>query len=244
MSTDKGTEVAEVTEVAAGGIRKRMRLALTAEILRVGREHLARDGAAALSLRAVARDVDLVPSALYRYYPGRDALLTALVIDSYASLADVTEAADPGVDHDGVTRWVAMSQAIRSWAISRPQEWSLIFGSPVPGYEAPQETVAYYVRIVDALTAPVRDGYAAKTIMPPDLIGPLSRPVSRELSTIADALLPGLPKSAALVLVISWEQLVGAISLEVFGHWRNTIEDAAIVFAHTARVTAGLAGLT
>lgn len=227
----------------AGGIRKRMRAALTAEILKVGREHLARDGAAALSLRAVARDLDLVPSALYRYYPGRDALLTALVIDSYASLADATETADPGARRDGMTRWLAMSDAIRNWALERPHEWSLLFGSPVPGYEAPQETVEYYARITWALTAPVRDAHAAKTLTPVDLGLALGRPVSRAISVVADALLPGLPKSTATGVVLAWEQLVGAVSLEVFGHWRNTIDDPAVVFTHTARATATLLGL-
>lgn len=220
-----------------------MRAALTAEILRVGREHLARDGAAALSLRAVARDVDLVPSALYRYYPGRDALLTALVIDSYSSLADTTEGADPGTGREAMTRWLAMSSAIRDWALERPHEWSLLFGSPVPGYEAPQDTVDYYARITGALTAPVRDAYVAKSLTPVDLGVALPRSVGQAVAPIADALLPGLPKATVSGVVLAWEQLVGSVSLEVFGHWRNTIDDPAAVFAYTARTTATLLGL-
>jgi AcrR family transcriptional regulator len=233
-----------MTEVAEGGLRKRMRAALTADILRVGREHLARDGAAGLSLRAVARDLDLVPSALYRYYPGRDALLTALVIDSYASLAEATEAADPGVDRNGVARWTAMSEAVREWAIARPHEWALLFGSPVPGYEAPQETVDYYARITGALTAPVRDAYAAKTLAPVALGGTVSRAVAHQVRVVGDALLPGLPGAVAAAVLLSWEQLVGAVSLEIFGHWRNTIDKPAVFFAHTTQVTAALVGLS
>lgn len=221
-----------------------MRAALTADILRAGREHLARDGAAGLSLRAVARDLDLVPSALYRYYPGRDALLTALVIDSYSSLADTTEAADPGAGRDGITRWLAMSTAIRDWALARPHEWALLFGSPVPGYEAPQETVDYYVRITYALTAPVRDAYAAKTLGSLALGGSVSRAVAQEVAVVADALLPGLPKAVAAATLFAWEQLVGAVSLEVFGHWRNTVDHPAVLFSHTARVAAALTGLS
>lgn len=230
-------------EVVEGGLRKRMRAALTADILRVGREHLARDGAAGLSLRAVARDLDLVPSALYRYYPGRDALLTALVIDSYASLADATEAADPGAIKTGVTRWTAMAEAIRGWAVGRPHEWALLFGSPVPGYEAPQETVEYYARITLALTAPIRDAYAAKTLTTVQLGGGISRAVGQEVGIVAGALVPGLPKAVAAAVVLAWEQLVGAVSLEVFGHWRNTIDNPAVVFTHTTQMTAALVGL-
>jgi AcrR family transcriptional regulator len=184
-----------------------------------------------------------VPSALYRYYPGRDALLTALVLDSYASLADATEAADPGDRRDGMTRWLAMSAAIRDWALGRPHEWSLLFGSPVPGYEAPQDTVEYYLRITWALTAPVRAAFAANALTPADLRLPIARPVTQSVAAISDALLPGLPKAAAAGVVLAWEQLVGAVSLEVFGHWRNTIDDPGAVYVHTVRTTGTLLGL-
>ena len=63
--------------------RERARAEIMSEILRVGREHLARDGAAALSLRAIARDLGMVSSAVYRYVPNRDALLTMLIIHAY-----------------------------------------------------------------------------------------------------------------------------------------------------------------
>ena len=220
-----------------------MRAALTAEILDVAREHLARDGAAGLSLRAVARDVNLVPSALYRYYPGRDALLSALILDGYASLADASEAADPGPRKDGRLRWVAVSEGIRGWALARPHEWSLLFGSPVPGYQAPEETVLYYARIAGALAAPVRDAHAAGTLALPDLTAHTSRAVDAATAPVADGLLPGVPRPVAAAVLLTWEQLVGAVSLEVFGHWRNTVLDPAALFAHTARVTAALVGL-
>jgi AcrR family transcriptional regulator len=242
VTTFRGNTEPEAA-AASGGLRKRMRAALTAEILEVGRAHLARDGAAALSLRAVARDVDLVPSALYRYYPGRDALLTALVLDSYASLADKVEAADPGPRTAPAARWVALSEAVRDWALERPHEWALLFGSPVPGYEAPRDTVAYYQRITSALTAPVRDAYAEVDDRRPSGAAAVSRSVMQAVTTVADALVPGLPKAVAADVVLAWEQLVGAVSLEVFGHWRNTIDDPAVVFAFTARTTAALLGL-
>ena len=226
-----------------GGVRSRMRQALTAEILDVARDHLARDGAAALSLRAVARDLQLVPSALYRYYPGRDALLSALILDGYASLAEAAEAADPGRARTGVVRWVAVCEGVRAWALARPHEWSLLFGSPVPGYHAPEETVIYYARIAGALTAPVRDAHAAGSLVLPELTARVSRTVGAATAPVADGLLPGLPPAAAAAAMLGWEQLIGAVSLEVFGHWRNTVLDPAALFTHTARQTASLVGL-
>lgn len=77
--------------------RERARTEITREILQTGREHLARDGAAALSLRAVARDLGMASSAVYRYVPNRDALLTMLIIAAYDSLGEAVEKAEAAV---------------------------------------------------------------------------------------------------------------------------------------------------
>src|SRR5580698_1899335 len=141
--------------------RDRIRLELSTEILAVARAQLAEQGAAALSLRSIARDLGMVPSALYRYFNGRDALLSALILGAYTSLADQAEAAAeeaaraPGTS-DGV-RWAAVPVAMRQWALARPHEWGLIFGSPVPGYQAPEETTVPYARLAAALVRPVAE---------------------------------------------------------------------------------------
>src|SRR5580700_619967 len=99
--------------------RERVREEMTAEILAVAREHLAKEGAAALSLRSVARDLELAPSALYRYFDGRDALLSALIMTAYESLAAESErAADRAEQRGGsdAERWLAAPRAMRRWA--------------------------------------------------------------------------------------------------------------------------------
>ena len=107
------------------------------DIVRIGRAHLATDGAAALSLRAVARDLGIVSSAVYRYVANRDELLTLLVVDGYDELGDEVDAAlakvDPA-DHAG--RMVAIGRAVRAWALAEPATYALLFGSPVPGMRA------------------------------------------------------------------------------------------------------------
>ena len=103
-----------------------------------GQGHLATQGAAALSLRAVARDLGVVSSAVYRYVANRDELLTLLLVDAYDELGDAVDTAVnavPARDHAG--RFKALGRAVRDWALREPARYGLLFGSPVPGYQAP-----------------------------------------------------------------------------------------------------------
>src|SRR3954454_1962832 len=121
----------------ARGARARARIEITAAIKDEARRQLAAGGAAALSLRAVARELGLVSSALYRYFPSRDDLLTALIIDAYDSLGAAAEAAAVANGTAGPrSGWRAVCHAIRDWARQNPHEYALIYGSPVPGYQA------------------------------------------------------------------------------------------------------------
>ena len=116
------------------GVREQARVALHAEIVRLARVQVERDGAASLSLRAIARDLGMVSSAIYRYFASRDELLTRLIIDSYDRLGDSVEVADAAVRKrsDHAARWRAITRALRQWAIANPSEYALLFGTPVP----------------------------------------------------------------------------------------------------------------
>src|SRR6478752_4870041 len=108
--------------------RERVRAELIEEITEIARRHLARDGAAGLSLRAVARDMGMVSSAIYRYFPSRDDLLTALIVDGYNAIGEVAEQADaasPVGDYPG--RWLAVGRAVRDWALAHPHEYALVY---------------------------------------------------------------------------------------------------------------------
>src|SRR5438132_1796502 len=112
--------------------RDRARAELTEEIKAVARRHLAEEGSAALSLRAVAREVGMVSSAVYRYFPSRDDLLTALIIDAYDAVGEHAEAAERASRNRGIAvRWLTVCEAIRAWALANPHEYALIYGSPV-----------------------------------------------------------------------------------------------------------------
>ena len=141
--------------------RERARAELTSEIKAVARRQLAEEGAGALSLRAVARELGMVSSAVYRYFPSRDELLTALIIDAYDSVADAAETAEGAVPRtDPLGRWMATCHAVRAWALANPHEYALIFGSPIPGYAAPQDTIDPAARIPSLLLAVLSDSVA------------------------------------------------------------------------------------
>ena len=147
--------------------RQRARAELTREIKEAARRQLAETGAPQLSLRAVARELGLVSSALYRYFPSRDDLLTALIIDAYDSLGEAAEAAAAANGTAGPrSGWRAVCHAVRDWARANPHEYALIYGSPVPGYQAPRDTVGPAARVPLALGQLVRDSWAIQSASP------------------------------------------------------------------------------
>jgi AcrR family transcriptional regulator len=225
--------------VSAAGVRARVRAELTREIADVARKHLATQGAAALSLRAVARELGMASSAVYRYFPSRDDLLTALIVDAYDALgaaAERAEAAVPRTDLRG--RWRAACRATRTWALAHPHEYALVYGSPVPGYTAPVATVAPAARVGVLLCRVLADGVAAGSVAPaPDGDG------------AGAALVPGLPEELGLPAtlapraVTAWSSLYGAVSFELFGHTTNVVADHEAHFDATVERLADLAGL-
>src|SRR6202050_5242802 len=214
---------------------------MTAEILAVAGAHVARDGAAALSLRSIARDLGMAPSALYRYFDGRDALLSALILAAYEALAAeaeraADEAADeaPGGSADDAERWLAVPRALRHWALEHPHQWGLIFGTPVPGYQAPEDTVEPYARVAAALVRPLVAAEEAGRLRR-DGDGAVSEGLRAAVMPVSDGLLPGMPVEKVVLVVQAWTTLVGTISLEVFGHWRNTVLEPELLFEDSVR---------
>jgi len=120
-------------------------------------------GAPALSLRAIARALKITAPAIYNYFPDRDALVTALIIDAYTSLGDSQIAARDAVAVSNLSgRLKAIGIAYRAWAQAHPQRYQLIFGTPIPGYEAPlMEVLPSAARSLSALVSVVEQIRAA-----------------------------------------------------------------------------------
>ncbi|MEU8888555.1 TetR/AcrR family transcriptional regulator [Streptomyces sp. NPDC048442] len=223
------------------GARERARTEVTAAIKEEARRQLAAEGAAKLSLRAVARELGMASSALYRYFPSRDDLLTALITDAYDAAGAAAEAALAVApdDTDHPARWLAVCVAVRRWALDHPHEYALLYGSPVPGYSAPQTTVEPAARVALALMSVARDAHRSRGLalvrIPAEL-----RP---EAERLAADIAPDLPPEAAVAFAAVWAQLFGLISFEVFGHYHRVVEDRDAFFAHAAGELARTAGV-
>lgn len=223
--------------------RERARIELTRDIKKVARRQLAESGASALSLRAVARELGLVSaSALYRYFDGRDALLTALILDGYRAIGDAADAAAEATRAEGaLSRYVAVAHAVRDWAVANPHEYALIYGSPVPGYAAPPDTVEQGTRVPYLLgglfATPGQDFPAACSV-----------PVPADAHAALRPLLDVLPKEVRDEQVagglMAWTYLFGAVSFEVFGHRSAIITDPRAFFDHEIRRLGTLLGLS
>ncbi|MYR05233.1 TetR family transcriptional regulator [Gordonia sp. SID5947] len=215
-----------------GGTRAANRAAMESEILRLGREHLRTHGAAGLSLRAIAREMGVVSSAVYRYVPSRDDLLTLLLVEAYSDLADTVDAAVAAVGKGRpLDRLRAATRALRRWAVDDPSRWALLYGSPVPGYTAPADkTVGPGTRVVGTLIAEVARAHAA--VSPPTPAEGITPSMQTDFDSIRTEFGADLPDSAMLVATSLWATTVGAISLEVFGQYgADTFDDPAALFA-------------
>lgn len=242
------------------GVRERARDEITAAIKDEARRQLAAEGAAKLSLRAVARSLGMVSSALYRYFPGRDDLLTALITDAYNSLGDATEAAleaSAAQADSHLARWQAVCHAHRTWALNRPHEYALVHGSPVPGYAAPASTTVAATRAVRPLVTVAADAYSARALRVPGTAGSGRQgpdpaapgvsaapdPVLDDARKLAQRLEVGLPAEVMAELVAAWAQLAGLVSFELFGQFDNVVAAREKFFDHAVVSLARNVGL-
>jgi AcrR family transcriptional regulator len=224
----------------APGARARARIEVTAAIKDEARRQLAAEGAAKLSLRAVARELGMVSSALYRYFPSRDELLTALIIDAFDSLGESAEAAHgASADAGPRQRWTAVCEAVRGWALSHPHEYALIYGSPVPGYAAPDTTLAAASRVGLVLIGIVRAAHQGGGLAEP----PLPVALRPEAERIAAEFAPDLPSETMSALVAAWAQMHGLVGFEVFGQFKGVVEDREPFFRHAVDRLADSVGL-
>lgn len=213
------------------GVREQARAETTTAILAAARSEIAQHGGGGLSMRAVAREVGLVSSAVYRYFPTREALLTAMIIESYGHLADrlgQVRARQPE------QRWRALGRALRDWGREFPHEFQLIYGTPVPGYVAPPDTVPAAESVAQffmSVAAPARiPGFEAPRLV-------------RQMRPYADS--AGLEPSGVAATIAEIAALVGFISLELAGHFVGTADPADHLYAALLQrqcLTLGLSG--
>jgi AcrR family transcriptional regulator len=230
-----GVTTSAAQPTVARTARDRARIELTAEIKQAGRRQLAEHGAAGLSLRAVAREVGMVSSAVYRYFPSRDDLLTALIIDAYDAVGAVAEAAEKrGRDRATVGVLLDVCEAVRAWARANAHEYALIYGSPVPGYAAPEATIGPASRVPFVLLRLVVEGVERGEIEAGES-APMPRALHSDYAQLRKLAAPGVPDRVLSRVFALWAQVLGNINLEMFGHLHNVIHDYDTFFTSQMR---------
>ncbi|WP_072805261.1 TetR/AcrR family transcriptional regulator [Rhodococcoides yunnanense] len=224
--------------------RERARAQTLLDITRIGREHLAADGAAALSLRAVARDLGVVSSAVYRYVKSRDELLTLLVVDAYTQLGDEVDAAVDAADGP-VEKFLTLGRTVRSWGLREPAGYALLFGSPVPGYHAPAEQTTgpgtrVIVKLVQIFDEAWREDRLVARTTPASLSG-----LHGDFSDIRNEMGTDMSDDALARGVTVWASLFGAVSFDVFDQYgSDTFGARDQIFEYQLALFVELAGLT
>jgi AcrR family transcriptional regulator len=189
---------------------------LREEILATAWQQIAEEGASALSLRGIARQLSITAPAIYNYFPRRDDLVTELIIDAFLSFGDAQIAAlqaIPTGDHTGRLR--ALGLAYRQWAVSYPQRYMLIFGAPIPGYAAPAErTTPAAARALDVLVGVLADAHrAGRLALDPGL--PLTPAVQEMMAAWQVSRAPGIDLRVLAMALSIWGWAHGLVMLEI-----------------------------
>jgi AcrR family transcriptional regulator len=166
----------------------------------------------------------MASSALYRYFKSRDELLTRLIIDAYDSLGAAAEAREATIDRNNLAgRFTAICDAVRAWALAHPNEYALIYGSPVPGYVAPADTVQPATRVTSLLLRIVVEAATAGR-------GPAEDSQDAEVQTLATVLAPirshlppEVPAPLAQRALMVWTNLFGVVSFELYGQLHEVV---------------------
>jgi AcrR family transcriptional regulator len=200
--------------------RQRYREQTRQEAKRIALEQLAEDGVAGISVNAIGKRMGITGPALYRYFANRDALLTELISDGYHDLADTVEHAVASAETQR-GRLRAAARAMRDWAVAAPHRYLLLFGTPVPGYEAPAHTLEAANRTMTAMLSTA----GADTAAPGD--GVLQRSLVEWGTRMGHENLTARQLHWGLV---GWSRLHGHISLEVTGQFTLTGIDPELLF--------------
>jgi AcrR family transcriptional regulator len=228
--------------------RERTRAEITRQILDAARRHLGTDGASGLSLRAIARELGASSSAVYRYVASRDELLTMLIVAAYDALGIAAEAQEAVVARgDLAGRWLAVCDAVRGWALANPNEYALIYGTPVPGYVAPAATIAPAARVSGVLLGILIDAAGAerRTAMAEDNVPPDNRKALEPVRSLVGSKVPDALLQRGLM---AWAALFGTVSFELFGQLHGIVGekpgDREAFFAESVHRWAVQVGIT
>lgn len=193
-------------------------LELPEAIRRAAWKQIAEQGASALNLRAIARELKVTAPAIYNYFPRRDDLVTALIIEAFTSFGDWQIAARDAVPaEDPVGRFIAIGKAYRQWAHTYPQRYQLIFGAPIPGYQHPVEkTQAASTHAISGLLSVV-EGLRLAGLLNLETYEPI-RPTYEQVYEAWKAYFGEVHPATHFAAMIIWSRVHGMVSLEIQGN--------------------------
>ena len=224
-----------ISEPEPPTMRERYRAQVRQEVKQAALRQLAEAGPGGLSISAIGKQLGVSGPALYRYFASRDDLLTELVIDAYHDLANALTAATSRVPYENPRgRFEALARAYRRWALAEPHRYRLLFGPPLPGYEAHAQRLVEASWAAMNLLLEVLRGFVIGAAEP-------SGPFAAELTAWARQHDSGIDAATALRAVLIWSQLHGIVSLEIAGNFASMSIDADQLFE--TQLTAILATL-
>jgi AcrR family transcriptional regulator len=206
-------------------IRQRYRAQVRREVKEAALGQLEESGPAGLSVSAIGKQLGVSGPALYRYFASRDELLTELIIDAYDDLAQALRAA--GEQHAALrprARFEALARAYRSWALGQPHRYRLLFGPPLPGYDAHAQ------RLVDASQAAMNQLLGVLRELDDPIVPVPPEPLASQLTAWGMAHDPGIGPAAAQRALLVWSRLHGLVGLEIAGNFASMGIDAGQLF--------------
>ncbi len=212
--------------------RERIHDNVREEVKAIARQHMAAQGTAAISLRAIARDMELSAPALYRYFPSRDDLLTALIVDAFNSQGEaMRQAVANSPAEQPLAQVAAFMLAYRTWALANPVDFQLIYGNPIPDYHAPIDITTPAAR--NAMSPGVmalQDALQSGALIPPaeydHMPAEIRASIEAQISGYGNTISP----MALYLAMIAWGHGHGLVMLELFGHLAPTVGNPAIFY--------------
>lgn len=181
-------------------------------------QQVAENGIGSLSLRGIARELGITAPAIYNYFPRRDDLINALVMEAFGSFADALETAsndhDPN-DHAG--RYLALGYAYRAWALSHPRHYMFIFGTPIESVNFTPEVGLTSIRSFLVLMSVIGDALDAGAIRPAAGYVRIS-PIMAAHTKLFDELGISYAPEVFYLAMETWSFIHGLVSLELVGH--------------------------
>lgn len=226
--------------------RQRRRQASIDEIKAIARQQITADGAASLSFGAIARTMGMTPPALYRYFKSRDALVTALIVDAYDSMADALEnSVGEQAQNDFYGRFYALMCTYRQWALDHSSEYALMFGASLASPDLPREQIGRStmrnLRVMVQLFQAALD--ANQLIIPQQYPAPPAS-VRQALIALRSGLgAEDLPLGILALSFITWLQIHGLVWEELHGNLPKFLFSTGDLYEMEIRVLAERLGL-